>query len=175
MAFYEFVREVENDKGKREREVKGMVEYIKGNLFHHIHEDCSLILFSANSVINSYKNELVMGAGIAKAFKNRWPSLPGNLAYKVKHLSLYGLAISDITINEGKTKLGAFQSKIHYRDDSSIEILKYSVDKLKDYCDSNPRNRVLMNMPAIGFGNLSFEVVKRITNELSSQVIIYHY
>lgn len=149
-----------------------MANYHKANLFDYLNE-FDLVLFSANSVVKA-NGELVMGAGIAKQFKLRWPSLALDLGSQIVSLRFYGLVISNISFNE-TFKLGAFQSKYSFKDSSSIDLIKRSTEALQQYCsNSHPIQRIAMNMPGIGYGNLQFDEVKLITDELPNSVHIYY-
>ena len=122
---------------------------IKGNVLQHRNK-YKLIIFTANSVIN--KNKLVMGAGCAKAFKQEFEGLDLKFAEKIDNLTFFGFE----SIKMNNITIGAFQTKINYQDNSSIELIKKSLERLKDYIKKNnlQKEKIAMCFPGIGLGGL---------------------
>jgi hypothetical protein len=82
------------------------------------------LCFTSNSVIKS-NGELVMGAGVAKDFKNKYPNLPKQFGSIIQNLSEYNLAMVGNIV--------AIQTKIHYKNNSDIELIKRSIKRLKEF------------------------------------------
>lgn len=111
------------------------------------------IVFTSNGVVNK-EQELVMGGGIALAFKNKYPWLPfyiGNDIMgdkgKVKKYGVYG------PVDDGNGRaIFALQTKVHYKDPSEFDFVidntKLLFEKTKKY------SSILMVAPGIGLGGL---------------------
>lgn len=130
----------------------------------------SLILTSGNSFITK-KGKLVMGRGAAKQARNKFPDLDwylGNYIYSTcGHLGFYGVALD---INQAN---GVFQTKFHFKNNSTLEIIKQSVYVLNMFLESYPNLTVSMNYPGIGLGNLNEEQVYPVIVNLSNRVTVY--
>lgn len=131
------------------------------------------ICFTSNGVIKK-NNELVMGAGIAKAFKNKFEDLPqiagilvklnGNICQKIdKHI--------DMII--GQVNIVSFPTKHHWRDKSDINLIKKSAKELMALIEENNWKMIYLTRPGCGMGGLSWKEVKlAIENILDDRVVI---
>lgn len=120
-----------------------------GDLFTHARPG-DLLLFPACAVLDA-RGALVMGAGAALAFKSRFPGLPGELgklitALPVSERQRFGLSLAP-PLCGAPFRLGAFQSKMDWRDASSLETVAHSSAKLKEYLELHPELRVHLAMP----------------------------
>jgi len=126
--------------------MKFVPRVVVGNIFE---SNADIISFTANSI--TAKSKLVMGAGCAKAFKTRFPVLPERFAFSPNDFGFKVVRIRD----NGKMRLiGAFQSKIDFKSDSTIEIISNSVQKLKEYIKENGNPHIAICFPGILNGNL---------------------
>ncbi|QFR59881.1 hypothetical protein VOWphi5012_098 [Vibrio phage phi50-12] len=146
-----------------------MPKYIKGLVDYSKLEPFNAYLFTGNSTIKS-NGELVMGAGNAKAMKDCVPAIPKLMGKEIEHLSEYGLK----TLVDSDVMVGAFQTKKHWKDNSTIELVELSVLCLRVKAEANPEYTFHLPMPAVGFGGLTVNQVKPLTNTLPSNVFIYH-
>jgi hypothetical protein len=119
----------------------------------------NLFLFTANGVVDK-KDRLVMGGGIALQTRNRFPEVDHAIGRYLRAHSepqedgiyRFGLLVSP---TYPSAKLGAFQSKLHYRNPSTMNIINYSISKLREWCSKNPEAQVHLNWPGVGLGGLT--------------------
>lgn len=157
--------------------------YPKENLWKYEGEPTFLAV-SANGVLR-YDN-LVMGAGIAKESLNYFGRVfPGMAADAIRYSpsskvktefpseSIWSYGFLPVCY-PCRTSAGyaIFQSKAHYRDDSSKKIIAYSAAKLKEYLDTRPRTTVRMNFPGIGLGHMKREDVMECLDILDERVTV---
>jgi hypothetical protein len=130
-----------------------MREMIANILSPTILSQADAICFTSNGVIKANR-ELVMGAGVAKAFADRWPWLPRTA----------GTAVSQggnrVHIFENKPTILSFPTKNHWRNPSDIELIKTSAMQLMGYVEINKWERVYLPYPGIGKGGLSRHFVQ---------------
>jgi hypothetical protein len=129
--------------------------------------------FTSNGVVKS-NGHLVMGAGTARIVKDMYPYLP----------SLLG---SDIMANYKKTngvysygfifnseyRIGALQTKYHFKDNSSVEIIKFALSKLTIFANANRSKLIGIVYPGIGLGNLRIADVEYLLEGLPANVLIF--
>jgi len=140
-------------------------------------EGDGLLLFTGNSVVND--GRLVMGAGVAKEIRTICPSAPRVLGSQVMNLNAigvqYGVLIYEhdaLYING--TRIGAFQTKIDWRNPSTLALIGYSTQSLLDHLNHYPgTTRVDMNYPGIGLGGLRMEDVAPIISILPDIVHVW--
>lgn len=139
---------------------------IQGNLWDELgHAD--LILFTANNTLDK-NGHLVMGAGAALEAKELFPDAPARFGHLLNGgTPNYGVAI----LGYADFHLGAFQTKIHWRDPSPLSLIEYSVNKLI-HCADRFR-RIALNFPGTGCGLVSESVVMPIIQKLPDNVFIY--
>jgi hypothetical protein len=134
-----------------------------------------LFLVSTNSTIRQ-DGALVMGRGIARQAKERFPGLDAALGTQVQALcgnqGIYGLLVSP---RWPAAKLGAFQVKQHYSQPASLELIRRSTAALCAWCIKHPTATVVVNFPGIGNGRLRREDVLPIIAQLPDQVTIWEY
>lgn len=145
-----------------------------------VYDQADLFLVTTNSVLNRH-GALVMGAGIARQARERFPVLDVALGSVVVQAGdTYGLLVSPrwfIPPNgSGPTaKLGAFQTKVRWQDPSSLELINFSTSKLVAWCKAHPTARVHLNMPGVGHGGLSREQVLPMLEPLPDTVTVWEY
>ena len=129
-----------------------------GNLwdFHHMGPVC----ITTNGVIKA-NGELVMGAGIARQAKERYPLLPRKIAEAVQ---LYG----NNTYYFPDENIFSFPTKNHWKDKSDIELIIKSAHQLIDLMNSMHIPRVYMTKPGCGNGGLDWQTVSPILMKIFS-------
>jgi hypothetical protein len=139
-----------------------------GNMFDALPQT-DLFLFTANSTVNAGK--LVMGAGFALQVKERWPGIDLAIGKMIEDKKNFGLMIS---ANWPTKKVGAFQTKTHWKLSSSKDVVKNSTAMLKKWAaETHPESRVDLNFPAIGLGGMPYNDVLEIVSELPQNVNLW--
>lgn len=125
----------------------------RGNMFEE--SKANMIFCTTNGVVKR-TGELVMGAGAALEMKQRHPGIDKYFGQKlsVGAPCKYGLLY-------GKTR-GAFQTKLHYKDKSCLELIKYSAEKLAALANQHPQLTFAVNFPGINYGGLKEADVTRV-------------
>lgn len=136
-------------------------------------DKADLFLITTNSFIAN-NGELVMGTGIAKQAKEKYPSLPlaaGKVILEsCGHLGLYGCYISK---KWPKGKIGLFQTKKHWQEKSTVDIIKRSLFDLDFWLIGRHDKVVCLNFPGIGYGGLERSEVLPLLEFLPANVWIY--
>lgn len=122
---------------------------ISGNIWDCWKKPLHSLVVTTNQVI--WQGKLVMGAGIAKEAKIRFPDLP----------KLMGLAIAGMTepyyLIECPQQIVCLQTKIDWRKPSPLDLVEESVKRLGILAEKN-RSRVYnLPRPACGMGGRSWE------------------
>jgi hypothetical protein len=140
-----------------------MPTYVMGDVFS---ARVDLLLFPANGVVTA--RGLVMGAGAAKEFAARFGHLQAALGGLLgEGLHRYGLLLDE------SGKLGAFQTKLNWRDSSSLELIAFSTQQLLGWLEQHPESSVAMPFPGIGLGGLKPNAVARELRVLPQRVFIH--
>lgn len=143
-----------------------MVKFAVGNMWQ---EKADIYLATTNSVIN-LNGELVMGAGVAKEMKLRYPESSKLFAESMMdnpQYQKYGVIIIK------HLGIGAFQTKYDWRNPSPVELIEYSTNALLKYCMNNPTTTIFLTYPGIGNGGLIKDVVRSIIQQLPDTVTIW--
>ena len=131
-----------------------------------VFNDSDLFLITVNSTLKTNGN-LVMGRGIAKEAKDRFPILPVIAGAYLEKAGLdqqfFGIARQLIPGNP----IGLFQVKHHYRSDATLNLIKESSKMLANILSSeSDLSRVHLNAPGIGNGRLNTEPVFKLIGEI---------
>jgi hypothetical protein len=143
-----------------------------------------LFLITANSTLKKSSHALVMGRGIARQARDRFPGLAEALGQHI--LNACGSPSASLRTGPGEygllisprwpaAKLGAFQVKYHYRQPASLELIQHSTTALCDWCTEHPKAAVALNFPGIGNGRLPRTAVLSILQQLPDTVTIWEY
>lgn len=138
----------------------------KGNILSDF-KNADAICFTSNGVLNKHEC-LVMGAGIAKAFKDKWSVLPelagehvkkngncvGVLYYTQTTSILYGLGVVP---EKEKVYVLNFPTKHHYRDNSDLVLIEKSTRELLTITNKYQWNKIYLPRPGCGLGGLDWE------------------
>lgn len=142
-----------------------------GNMWS-VFTEADLFLITTNATI-TVEGKLVMGAGIAKQARDRFPGLDAALGKAViARGTRYGLLVSP---DWPKAKLGAFQTKLHWKDPSQLSLIREAVARLTLWCKAHPTATVHLNFPGIGYGNLPRTHVLKLLEPLPDTVTIWEY
>jgi uncharacterized protein YeaO (DUF488 family) len=134
----------EKIKGFQPREIKKDILKIK--------DKYNVICFTANSIVKK-DGALVMGAGNAKAFRDKFSGIDKKFGSVSQNFGFKVIEFNGV-------KIGAFQTKVNYKDPSTKEIISNSVKELKRYIKENPRERIALCYPGISNGGLTKEEVR---------------
>lgn len=139
----------------------------KGDILNYI-GIADIVCITTNGIVKS-NGELVMGAGCALAFKERFPEIPKILGKKVRAKGNIPLIVGNV----GKTYIVSFPTKNDYRNKSNINIIKNSAKFIVEIADYLEAEKIYIPSPGTGFGGLSKEdVYKEIEAILDDRFII---
>jgi hypothetical protein len=132
---------------------------IIGNFWEEAKKDCyDAIICTTNEIIKT-NGELVMGAGIAKDFAQRYPNSPLEWGQRIKEIGEdYHVLVS---LLHSKPHLVALQTKKHWRDNSSYYLVKSSLYRLQLIAVALNWKKVLMTRPGCGNGGLDWNEIKK--------------
>ncbi len=149
-----------------------------------------LFLITTNSSTR-LDGRLVMGAGIARQARDRFPGLDARLGQAIKDraaikvsfshrgreydwwtLSSYHLLVSP---DWPRNKLGLFQVKCRFSSPASLDLIERSVSALRRWCGEHPNAEVHLNYPGIGNGRLDPSDVRPLIDELPDSVRVWQY
>lgn len=109
------------------------------------------IVCTTNNVLKS-NGELVMGAGIAKQFKEKFPNLPYKFGIQLRGRKEYNILLS--TIDD--IFIVGLQTKFHWKNPSDTFLIHRSLMQLRDLTRILGWERVLMTRPGCGNGGLDW-------------------
>ncbi len=110
----------------------------------------------------------IMGKGVALQARNRYHDIEAILGSLIKK---YGNHVFYLGYN-----LISFPTKIHWRSDADIFLIKRSAQELVALLKNNSAKRVLMTRPGCGNGNLQWSEVKIAIQDILSdnKFVIVH-
>ena len=151
-----------------------MPQFQRGDMWS-AYNRANLFLVTTNSTLKR-NNALVMGRGIARQARDRFPGLDlafgQAIAGRCGHLGRYRLLVSPQWPN---AKIGAFQVKTHYGQSAELALIKESAAALAEWCALHPHQTAHLNFPGIGNGGLLHEEVAPLLATLPHQVTIWEY
>lgn len=144
-----------------------MPVFKQGNMWES-YDISDMFIITGNSFIRN-NGSLAMGRGIALETRNRIPKIDkffGKMIIdKCGHLGIYHL----LKYN----KIYLLQTKIHFKDPSSIQLINDSVEKLKKII--HPQVVINMVFPGVGYGGLDkAEVFHTCLSNLPRNVTIWY-
>ena len=142
----------------------------QGNIWD-IYPHTDLFLFTSNGVVNNGK--LVMGAGIAKQVRDRFKGIDAAIGKTILSGGYnlnnpYGLLLSP-----NKGKVGLFQTKLHWKDESPLWLVEKSTKMLIEWANNNPNKRIDMTYPAIANGGRTVDEIYPIIQHLPDNVNVW--
>lgn len=129
------------------------------------------ICFTSNGVVKK-NSHLVMGAGVAKAFANKYPWLPFKAGEAVKK---YGNRVNSFLEPSSKKYILSFPTKYHWKDNSDINLIRKSAIELMEYVEINNWQRVYLPYPGVGCGKLNSHEVSNALNDILDVRVILCY
>ena len=132
--------------------------------------DNEVVFFTSNSTLNN-KGELVMGAGNALAMKEAYPQAPKMFADMVKLYPSRRIHITNPSLCGGM--IGSFQTKIHWRNPTPLNILMESIRQLNIISMLYTKITYHLPCPAINHGGMKEEDVLKLLDELPNNVLVY--
>lgn len=143
-----------------------------GNMWN-VYGKADAFLITTNSTIKR-NGALVMGRGIAKEARDRFPGLDLALGSRIMreygNKGIYGLMLSE---RFPEAKLGAFQVKLAYDDPAELWLIRKSTAMLADFAKNNPELKIHLNFPGIGNGRLAIQAVMDIVEILPDNVTLW--
>lgn len=122
---------------------------------------------------------LVMGAGIAKQFRNRYPGIDAYFGETLEKLNP-GIRL----VNEPRLmiyfaddfKVMAMATKWHWKYPSKLKFVKSSLEELLNFVDNSDMKTIVMPRPGCGNGGLNWEEVKQVMMDLGydNRFIVVH-
>ncbi len=140
-----------------------------GNMWS-IFKETDYFIFTGNSFIRG-DGELVMGRGMAKQVKQRFPTVPQELGCEIPHNGKYALKFCMVDGHE----IGVFQVKQHFMDDAQLSLIELSTQSLRVLANEETDKRFDMNYPGIGYGRRKQSDVAPIIDTLPDNVHIWTY
>ena len=134
------------------------------------------ICFTSNQVIKT-GYLLVMGAGVAKAFRDRFLLVDGAAADTIKKNG-YQCQVVDWSgyvdvIKRPPVPIVMFPTKYHWRDPSDIQLIEKSARELMTLIEENDWKLVALPRPGCSNGGLRWEDVKKVIESiLDNRVVI---
>lgn len=115
------------------------------------------VCFTSNGIVKR-DGTAVMGAGVARAFKQKFPQLPQQLAQRLNSWGnrVHVLDNYDVT----STLIISFPTKNHWRNPSTLELISKSAAELRKLADIIPLNNIWLPKPGCANGGLSWDVVR---------------
>lgn len=160
-----------------------MPTFVKGDMWS-VFDKTDWFLITTNYTVKKNR-EAVMGAGIAKQARDRFPPIAMALGEKIEraedlHLELPKVATIGF-YGHSPTRVGYFMVKHHWAEAASLDLIESSVYALEDILESVKAYnypyplRVDLNFPGVGNGKLSREEVLPLLESLPSYVHIWEY
>jgi len=109
------------------------------------------ICVTTNGIVTQ-KSKLVMGAGVARQFRDNYPGLDYELGQKV---TTYGNQV--FLVYKNKQPIISFPTKYHWKDKSDIDLIVDSAKKLVKITQSRFWVKVALPAPGVGKGGLSWK------------------
>ena len=149
----------------------------KGNLFDDTNLNC--IVCTINQIVKN-NGELVMGAGIAKEFRDRYPFLAESFGKRTKFKESGILLANDIVFRQKESGvvidyvcICGLPTKYDWRDKSDIDLIVKSCRELLMVANAFGWEKIGMTRPGCGNGGLNWDNVKNKISFLDDRFIIY--
>jgi hypothetical protein len=144
---------------------------INDDIFKYIGPNKPLVV-TTNNVVKS-DGSLVMGAGIAKLVRDKFPGVDKKLGRIISGLDIYNV----IPVSIDEQIIIALQTKRHWKDPSPIDLVVESCKMLMRYIDDRiilDIKQVYMTRPGCGNGGLDWNYIKPLISFLDDRFIVCH-
>jgi O-acetyl-ADP-ribose deacetylase (regulator of RNase III) len=130
------------------------------------------ICFTSNGVL-THSGCLVMGAGVAKAFRDGFPGLDASAGEAVRD---NGNICQVVGFAPPRAKIIAFPTKHNWKDPSDLELIKKSARELMELIEKHNWKLVALPRPGCRNGGLSWDIVKAVIKPiLDNRVVIVYF
>lgn len=152
----------------------------KGNILSpKILKTFNAICFTSNGIVKA-NGELVMGAGVAKAFRNFFPRIANAAGKAVKrngNMCQIVFTESYNLTNAPRHTLSviAFPTKHNWRNPSDIKLIEKSAKELMRLVEQYNWKSVALTKPGCGMGGLKWESVKKVIDPIFDNRITIFY
>jgi len=143
------------------------------------YDTADLFLITTNSTLRR-DGTLVMGRGMARQARDRFPGLDAALGGQIRQVcgsgGQYGLLISPRwQPGAAPHKLGCFQVKRHWQRPADLTLIGHSVTALTWWARLHSDCHIHLNFPGIGNGGLARTAVLPLLTALPDNVTIWEY
>lgn len=114
------------------------------------------LVCTTNNVL-MWSGKLVMGAGIAAEFNQRFPNLSQELGAMIACMSKINPEYGVLAVDLGTECVLALQTKYHWKKPSPLPLIIRSIKKLEQLCTEFGFNNIHMTRPGCGMGGLHWE------------------
>lgn len=153
-------------------------EEVTGDIFEYIKDKkIDAICCTTNMIVKS-NGELVMGAGVAKAFAEKHPELPKRFGTLAKYwIPLKTSVPVSIMTYYKNPYIIYFPTKHHWKDPSPPELVERSLQQLKKIVTDWEMKKVVLPRPGCSNGGLSWDgYVKHLCEKyLDERFVIINY
>lgn len=118
------------------------------------------ILIPTNGIVTK-DNKNVMGAGLAKQFKDKYPGIDLKLGHLIKNFGNHVFHLNEFMSLD--KNYYSFPTKNDWKSPSELNIIKRSCKEIKNICDDN---KIYLPQVGCGCGSLDWELVKPILDDL---------
>lgn len=149
------------------------MKLIEAQLDYTKTEPGHVYIFTANSIV--YNGDLCMGGGAALAAREAYPGVETLLGAEIEQAFLSS-KFGFVVVPYNDFFVGAFQTKVHYRNPSYLDLIETASRMLGNIARDNPGVTYHLNYPGIGLGGLRVEDVQPIIEKhLPDNVIVYKW
>ncbi len=134
---------------------------VKGDIFDYIGV-ADAICVTTNGVVKK-NGELVMGAGVAKEFADKFTNMSFILGCKVKE---YGNHVFQVGYCHNKTAVLSFPTQHHYNAKADLDLIIQSANRLVKWANQRNAKSIIIPSPGTGLGGLDKSVVYEALNEI---------
>jgi len=135
-----------------------------------VFDEVDYFVITTNAIIKN-NGAVVMGAGIAKQVRDKWPGIDIEIGRGIQKVcpsgGEYGLILGN--------KIGVFQVKYHFKHMANLYLIDQSAKALAAHARANPDTTYAMNFPGIGNGSLDKEAVQPILEKLPDNVQVWAF
>lgn len=134
-----------------------------------VFDEVDYFIITTNAIVKT-NGALVMGAGIAKQMRDKYPGIDqeiGRAIGKFGSGGTYGLLLGN--------KVGAFQVKYHFKSMANLGLISLSAKQLAEEARANPDKTYALNYPGIGNGGLKRWLVEPLLQNLPDNVQIWTF